>query len=131
MGTQMNFTESGDVQLVNGRIIKDGDTKNLSKEEMLELYDTPASMFQILSIKTNQSDMKKSMDHLIEKIDKKFIDNTEAIEEIVEDKMGSIVKEKVLSTASIMKALTVIIGFFGALGLVVYAVIQTVNKIGG
>jgi len=136
----MNFTENGDVQLSDGMIIKDGDTKNLSKKQMLELYDTPASMFQILSIKTNQSDMKKSMENLIKMIDKKFTDkkdghvigcpvNVEAIEGIVENKMGAIVKDKVLSTASIMKALSIIIAFFGGVGLVVYFVIQAVQKI--
>lgn len=177
----MEFTPEGFWKLQSGTIIKNfNDLTYLSQEDMMELYETPTRLYDILAIRRNQHDLREEMqkfensitltfesverklerfhkrfneidtrisdmieefhscpldyntiDKRIDKKLKQFDDkedpNFDALNDRIDDRIVQYLKQSILTTANVLKAIATILAVFSALGAIVYGISKLIT----
>jgi len=144
------ITEKG-YELMSGKVIphSGANLENLTKEEMIELYDTPMNAFEGISIRKNIHGLRQDMQNILNtmtttldemkshsigcplnpnKINEMIIIgiedyNKKNIYTLVDTIVKNIVKGSIIDTASIIKAMLIIISGFSLIGFIVYLII--------
>jgi hypothetical protein len=105
-------------KLKNGTIVNINDLSNLSEQERQELFDTPLNKYEGLHIKNDLEEIKTSLSETLSFIrshNSKCPVAEESINEMINNRMKTNIKETILTSGNIAKAITTI--FFLVLGL--------------
>lgn len=129
----------------SGRTMKDFKLSELTKEEALELYDTPANAMDLHHIRENLHDLRtdvQSTNNLLTetldemqkhtsncpinkvKVNEMILENFDspAHKRFLEERWVEILSDKIITTGNVAKALITMALFLSAIGGVVYAV---------
>jgi len=112
-------------KLKSGNTVNINNLSNLNAEDRIELFDTPLNLYEGLQIKNDIAQIKTSIDTALA-----FIQNHDSIcpvanpkiTDMIDSRMKLNIKESILTTGNIAKAITAIFTlavFFGALFFIV------------
>ena len=114
-------------KLKNGTIVNINDLSNLTAKDRDELFNTPLNLYEGLHIKNNLSELNASLSIVLS-----FIQNHDTncpvanpkITEMIDSRMKLNIKESILTSGNIAKAITAIFVFFAGFGTLFFILIK-------
>jgi hypothetical protein len=117
-------------KLKNGTIVNITDLSNLSADERTELFITPLNMYQGLQIKHDLADIKTSLTDtvlFIKTHNSKCPIAVQQINDMISSRMKTNIKETILTSGNIAKALTTIFFLVLVFGSLLFLVLGEIR----
>jgi len=118
-------------KLKNGTIVNINDLSNLTAKDRDELFNTPLNLYEGLHIKNNLSELNASLTSILSFIqnhDKNCPVANPKITEMIDSRMKLNIKESILTSGNIAKAITAILFFFASFGAIIFLIINNTQK---
>jgi len=119
-------------KLKNGTIVNINDLSNLNAEDRIELFDTPLNLYEGLQIKNDIAQIKDSLSDALA-----FIKNHDSICPVskssiigtIDSRLKTNIKESILTSGNIAKAITAIFFLFAGFGAIVFFIISNTQQL--
>ena len=113
-------------KLKNGTVVDVNDLSNLKADEIKELFDTPLNMYEGLQIKNDLAEIKTSLNKTLTSFSSHSTNcplNSEAVKDIVDTRMKTNLKETILTSGNIAKAISSVFVLFAFFGAIIFLIV--------